>query len=384
MTEEYTLLDHNKFYNSNYLKTCGFAKAKFLAENKNSTIYEWSHSISKKFSKKYFNELIDELKENYELNPAAVEKNKTATAIEFSNSQNSMFLEIKFHKSEFESTITLNGLFSAEELLDSVNEIFEKFYSRIFTTEKTVYCVAQQQGNYYLRRLKDFDEHIFIENNYTNETMMQLNNVIKNLSNPQPPGRIVILEGPPGTGKTHLIKGILSKISDAILILLPTQYSDFITGPSFITTMLNSFETRKNKSIVFVLEDAESSLVKRDTMNYSQISTFLNIGDGIIGDALDIKLIATTNVNKMDIDEAILRPGRLLERIEVNPLEEEKALEVTARLVKEKELKSDPESILRKISKAKGKKSIGFGSRNDGETYSLAEIYRAINEEFKQ
>jgi ATP-dependent 26S proteasome regulatory subunit len=51
----------------------------------------------------------------------------------------------------------------------------------------------------------------------------------------------------------------------------------------------------------------------------------LNLGDGLLSDALAIKLICTFNADLKDIDRAILRKGRLIARYEFKPLNTEKA-----------------------------------------------------------
>ena len=60
--------------------------------------------------------------------------------------------------------------------------------------------------------------------------------------------------------------------------------------------------------------------MKRAGDNYFQLSDLLNLADGIPGELLDIRIIATTNARRLDIDEAVLRPGRLARRVEFNLL----------------------------------------------------------------
>jgi ATP-dependent 26S proteasome regulatory subunit len=59
--------------------------------------------------------------------------------------------------------------------------------------------------------------------------------------------------------------------------------------------------------------------------NDAGISNLLNLGDGLLGDALRLKIICTFNCDLSRIDEAILRKGRLAYRYEFGPLNVEKA-----------------------------------------------------------
>jgi hypothetical protein len=65
---------------------------------------------------------------------------------------------------------------------------------------------------------------------------------------------------------------------------------------------------------VLVLEDAEKAVVARNNQqgNESLVSALLNIGDGIMGSILNLSMIVSFNTDKENVDEALLRKGRLL------------------------------------------------------------------------
>ena len=111
---------------------------------------------------------------------------------------------------------------------------------------------------------------------------------------------ILVLIGPPGTGKTSFIKGLLnySKSSASISYNLNVLnddeiFVDFLTG-----------ETE-----FMIMEDCDTFLASRAEGN-PLMHRFLNVSDGLIS-VPGKKLIFTTNLeNTSDIDEALLRPGR--------------------------------------------------------------------------
>lgn len=70
----------------------------------------------------------------------------------------------------------------------------------------------------------------------------------------------------------------------------------------------------------------------RQASNMASIATLLNLGDGILGSLLDLRIVVTTNAAKATLDEAMLRKGRLCRRIHVGPLDRERADAVYDRL----------------------------------------------------
>ena len=87
---------------------------------------------------------------------------------------------------------------------------------------------------------------------------------------------------------------------------------------------------------VLVLEDCESLLVHRENglNNSSALSNLLNLGDGLLSDALSVNVICTFNAGIKKIDDAILRKGRLLARYEFKELELTKSKALAEKLGK--------------------------------------------------
>jgi SpoVK/Ycf46/Vps4 family AAA+-type ATPase len=73
----------------------------------------------------------------------------------------------------------------------------------------------------------------------------------------------------------------------------------------------------KGKPTILILEDADDALIARDQNlgAKASLAAMLNLSDGILGAVLDLRIIATTNQKIENVDNAILRPGRLLERM---------------------------------------------------------------------
>jgi hypothetical protein len=117
---------------------------------------------------------------------------------------------------------------------------------------------------------------------------------------------LVLLHGTPGTGKTHYLKYLASKIKNKRVLFIPPFLADFITSPEMTPFLI------QNAGSVLFIEDAEKVITDRNTGGGNGVSNILNITDGILSDILNIQIVATFNMDKKKIDEALLRKGRLI------------------------------------------------------------------------
>jgi SpoVK/Ycf46/Vps4 family AAA+-type ATPase len=83
--------------------------------------------------------------------------------------------------------------------------------------------------------------------------------------------------------------------------------AEMLSEPSIIPFLM------KHKNSVLVIEDAERVISERQGNGSSAgVSNILNLTDGILGDCLNIQIIATFNMARERIDSALLRKGRLV------------------------------------------------------------------------
>ncbi|NJK91991.1 MAG: AAA family ATPase [Blastochloris sp.] len=137
---------------------------------------------------------------------------------------------------------------------------------------------------------------------------------------------ISIFEGPPGTGKTTYIRELMRLLKDSHrFYFLPSSNLDALKNPELIDFWSGERRRALSKNLVVILEDAESALVPRHEDNRKQVSVLLNITDGILGEFLKLQIIATVNCGIHEIDQALLRPGRLVARRHFGHLSPEQA-----------------------------------------------------------
>jgi hypothetical protein len=210
------------------------------------------------------------------------------------------------------------------------------YFDSIITRSQTkgrVYVVVSSTNGPRLQEMGVAGED-FIPSNYRPETVKQYKHVIDDLNKSDPCGRIVLLDGPPGTGKTHMVRAILNEVSRGTFILVPSNFIGQLGDPSFLNVLIG--EQRKGCPMILILEDADEALVNRKEGNSSAISALLNFSDGIFGTLLDMRLICTTNVEINNLDPAVTRDGRLCTRLEIGLLDTEMANVIYERLTGKK------------------------------------------------
>lgn len=143
--------------------------------------------------------------------------------------------------------------------------------------------------------------------NYGNDFKKVHDTIIKRLNNDNDKG-IVLLHGEPGTGKTTYIKYLSSLIREKQIIFVPPMMAETLTDPTIIPFLM------EYKNSILIIEDAEKVLGTREGSNNVSQSTsnLLNLTDGILGDCLNIQIVATFNTKRDNIDDAFMRKGRLI------------------------------------------------------------------------
>jgi hypothetical protein len=126
---------------------------------------------------------------------------------------------------------------------------------------------------------------------------------------------ILLLIGPPGTGKTTFIRGLLQHTESSAIV----SYDAAVLEKDYVFS--NFIESSKS---LLILEDADMFLKSRKEGN-TMMHKFLNVGDGLVT-TRGKKLIFSTNLPSInDVDPALIRPGRCYDILHFDELNQKQA-----------------------------------------------------------
>lgn len=129
---------------------------------------------------------------------------------------------------------------------------------------------------------------------------------------------LILAYGVPGTGKTTFLRKMIEEHPEQKFYWLDSSMFSMINSTEFMEFLLDC------KGGVFILEDCETILKDRDTNYNNLITPILNISDGMLGDSLNLKFFCTFNTSLKNIDEALLRKGRLSLKYEFGKLSKDR------------------------------------------------------------
>lgn len=122
-----------------------------------------------------------------------------------------------------------------------------------------------------------------------------------------------IFEERPGTGKTYYLRHITGVLKESHrFYFIPTAMMGILSKAEFTGFWAEQRRLHEQWKFVVILEDSDAALMTRGSDNREQVSTILNLSDGMLADFLRLQIICTINCSAADIDPALLRPGRLL------------------------------------------------------------------------
>lgn len=158
------------------------------------------------------------------------------------------------------------------------------------------------------------------EDNY-NEEFYKVHEKITNIIH-EDSSSIMILHGKPGTGKSSYLRELIAMNKDLKFYWLDASMFSHLTSKEFTEYLISC------KNGVFILEDSETLLKSREDGTNWAMQSLLNISDGMLGDAMNLKFICTFNTDLSSIDSALLRKGRLKVKYEFKPLSKDKVAKI--------------------------------------------------------
>jgi hypothetical protein len=226
----------------------------------------------------------------------------------------------KSYRQDRSINISLVGNASPKEFNDITSQITPLCKTRR-ERENNISLVIQTNRGYDTTSFELPKQKLDIELGYGKGFKPIHEKIIHKLNEPKSKG-LVLLHGTPGTGKTHYLKYLASKIKNKRVLFIPPFLADFITSPEMTPFLI------QNAGSVLFIEDAERVITDRNAGGGNGVSNILNITDGILSDILNIQIVATFNMDKAKIDSALLRKGRLIaeHKFDALPIEDAQAL----------------------------------------------------------
>ena len=183
-----------------------------------------------------------------------------------------------------------------------------------------------------------------VRENYSPASITAFTALCTELRSETPTGRLAVITGASGTGKSFLIRGLMHELPNIRFLFVPTDIVASLGQPELISVLFDLRDNDGDRRTVVVAEDADAILITREVGSSVALSTVLNLTSGVLGELLDVRIIATTNAEHFEVDVALRRPGRLIDLgvtggLEIGLLNVEQARAALVNL-----LKNDPEA----------------------------------------
>lgn len=212
----------------------------------------------------------------------------------------------------------------AEYWMDKYRELFPLYENSNDSMQLVgFWAFSAPDPMYYIRKL-EVPTWPQVRANYPNSVAASIDRLAE--FKPSKSGQLIIFHGPPGTGKTWVLRSLIHRWKDWASFDVVTDCDDFFGQSRYMTNVLLHGQDNKDKWRIFILEDAGELLSADANSRVGQsLARFLNLTDGLIGQGLKIMIIVTANEELDRLHPAVTRIGRCAAKIYFGEFSQEEA-----------------------------------------------------------